>query len=152
MSRLFLVIALIFSLQVNATSLVMSPTDTIPKLTKAEYLSLSKKQNTTAIVLVSVGGAAFAGGIYFIALHLTAAEMNSWFEEETEPMPTGYYLLAIGGAILALCSIPVFKSSSANRRLAKTATVGLNIEKLNSIPTASITKTYFPSLRFTVRF
>src|SRR6478609_1175415 len=86
-------------MQANAASFVINPTDTIPKLTKAEYLSLSKKQNSTAIVLVSIGGAAFIGGLYFIALHITEAELNSWLDEETEPMPIGYYLLAIGGAI-----------------------------------------------------
>jgi len=152
MSRLFLLISLIVSLQVNAASFVINAFDTIPELSKAEYLSLSKSQNKTAIIMVSIGGAAFIIGIYTVALHVAAVEMNSWFDEKTEPMNPMYYVLAVGGAILALCSIPVFKSASENRRLARSATVRLNIEKLNSIPTASVSKTYYPALRLTVRF
>ena len=150
MSRLFLIIPLIFSLQANAVSTLIHPTDTIPTLTKAEYKKLGRNQTTTAIVLVSVGGAAAILGLTGIAEY---SAFNSYLiDGEKMTVPAGYYVAAVLGTLMALISIPVFKSAKENRRLSKQATVGLNMEKLNSIPTASMTKNYFPSLRFTVRF
>jgi hypothetical protein len=151
MSRLFLFILLMSSLQIHAAS--FSPIDTIPHQTYADYHQRSKHQYTTAIVMVSVGGAACIAGGLLLSTELLAQGTVSYFvgETVTEPIPAGYYVLVVAGGILALCSIPVFKSAGKNRRLANAATLGFNMEKLSNIPTASISKSYFPSIKLNLR-
>jgi len=153
MSRIIFSILIIFSLNANASSILINPADTIPKLTKAEYKKLSRNQYTLAIVLVSVGGAAVIYSSTVITGTIIINEtLAAPYDVEKETIPTGFFIAFVVGAILALCSISIFQRAGENRRMSNKATVGLNIEKLNGIPTASIGKTYFPSLRFTVRF
>ena len=154
MSRLLFLILSIFSLQANASS-CLTAKDTLPDLTREDYHQMSKHQLTTAIVIVSVGGAAFAGGAFLVLTQLAEEETSSLIfgdSGEKDPIPAGYYIAMIGGAILALCSIPIFASAKKNRRLSKTATVGINIENLNGAPNIGVAKSYFPAISLRLRF
>ncbi|MCS5490392.1 hypothetical protein [Algoriphagus limi] len=114
------------------------------QMTKQDYLEKSKKQKTTAFILLG-GGAAVAGaGVIlfsenFCIFGCTQSEVNA-------SNAGGVMFLAGGAAMIA--SIPVFVSSGKNAR--KAAELNFNYQPMN-MPryTGAIPKSY-PALTLTI--
>ena len=75
---------------------------TIPEITKAEYLKKSKKQKTTAWVLLGAGS---------LSLLLASIEVNPDYGESTNRA-----FLAIGGLVMIVASVPTFTASARNKK------------------------------------
>ena len=75
---------------------------TIPEITKAEYLKKSKKQNTTAWVLLGTGS---------LSLLLGSIEVNPDYGESTNK---GF--LVIGGLAMIGASVTMFTASARNKK------------------------------------
>lgn len=75
---------------------------TIPEITKAEYLKKSKKQKTTAWVLLSTGS---------LSLLLGSVEVNPDYGKSTNRV-----FLLIGGLVMVGASITLFTASARNKK------------------------------------
>ncbi|HEX5026830.1 MAG TPA: hypothetical protein VFV68_16230 [Agriterribacter sp.] len=149
-----LLVALVLAhpgMEVDATAW-LPKNDTVPS-TRADYLRVSKSQNTTAIIMVSVGGAAFMVGVIG-ALTVDVSKVVSTFAlEDNQKSNTGYVIAAVAGGILALASIPVFKSAHKNKEKAMLMPqVALKMENLKQPVFSGVSKASFPSITIKLRF
>lgn len=137
-------------MEAQATALLLK-NDSIPS-TRADYLRLSKSQNTAAIIMVSVGGAAFLVGVIG-AWGVAAYNYDVAWVGGEQKNPSGYIIAAVGGGILALASIPVFHAARKNRKKARmTPEITLKMENTRQIVFSGVGKTSFPSVAVKLRF
>ena len=155
MFKVFFFSLLFLSMQVNAAGFIKMPTDTIPPIDKPiDYKAKSKRQLTTAIVMVSVGGATIvvsAFGYFIAKSEDMVAEMFVPYPEKTKK--NVYAIAGLCGAALALASIPVFRAASKNRKLAKIFPVtSVSMESANKLQGGGFTKSYFPVFKMTFKW
>ncbi len=103
---------------------------TIPEITKAEYLKKSKKQKTTAWVLLGAGS---------LSLLLASIEVNpDYGESANRPF------LAIGGLVMVGASVPMFTASARNKK--RGMSMSFKNENIQQILNSSIVNRNIPSL------
>ena len=106
----------------SVASFSQQTTTSRPPLTRMDYLKKSKKQNTTAWILLgsgigmSIGGYAIAGG-----------PLGGIGGNPNDNPNKGVWLVYLGGAT-TLASIPLFIAASRNKRLAIAATTFFKME------------------------
>ena len=117
MFKVFFFSLLFLSMQVNAAGVIKMPTDTIPPIDKPiDYKAKSKRQLTTAIVMVSVGGATIvvsAFGYFIAKSEDMVAEMFVPYPEKTKK--DAYAIAGLCGAALALALADVFVKAAAGK-------------------------------------
>jgi hypothetical protein len=87
----------------------------LPGLTKTDYLTKSKNQKTTGIVLLATGSV-----MATIGLAMTLSNVSGLFDPDDPPRynSTTADILGYSGLAVAATSIPFFVSSSKNKRKA----------------------------------
>ncbi|TFV94721.1 hypothetical protein E4S40_11980 [Algoriphagus kandeliae] len=114
------------------------------QLTKQDYLEKSKKQKTTAFILLG-GGAALLGAGAIIGSENFC--LFSCTDSQNNAMNAASVMVVAGGAAM-IASIPVFVSSGKNAR--KAAELSLNYQPMNAPRfTGAIPKAY-PALTLTI--
>ena len=115
--------------------------------TKQDYLQKSKRQKTTAWILLGGGTAAIIGGsaIYNKAYEKAANEdpLGTLFSFGMNVDPTGA-IIAVTGSLAALGSIPFFISASKNKRYG--LSLSLKNERAASVARANLKSNYFPAV------
>ncbi len=118
---------------------------------KSELLQKSKTQKTTAWVLLGTGfGIALVGGI------VHASSGNESNQEQDDGYDFGFDfdftgpLIAAGGGIVALSSIPFFISSSKNAK--KAATISISSRRIPLPQQNNIVLTSQPTVSLRIRF
>jgi len=108
-----------------------------PTLTKQDYLSKSKKQKTTAYILLGGGAVLVAGSVLWVAQDL--------YTESPGP-----YILFFAGSFSMLGSIPLFIAAKRNKR------TGLSLsfinQKIASFQKSSFAYQTIPSLKLKIGF
>ncbi|HEX5026831.1 MAG TPA: hypothetical protein VFV68_16235, partial [Agriterribacter sp.] len=150
--KLILVSLLLVQLGMEADATVMMlENDTVP-VTRDDYMRLSKSQNTAAIIMVSVGGSAFLVGVIG-GWGVAANNYDAAWVGGEQKNSSGYIIAAVGGGILALASIPVFRAATKNRKNARMAPqVKLKMENTRQIVFSDLNTTCFPSVALKLRF
>ena len=118
-------------------------------LTKADYLQKSKRQKTTAWILLGGGIATAITGIiiYDHAYNKAAKDdpLLTLFSLGTNVNPTGA-IISLAGSLTSIGSVPLFIASAKNRRKAKSLSAGFKIERTLFIRGYVIAKTNYPAL------
>jgi hypothetical protein len=131
--------------------------DSIPTLSKQDYLRKSKRQMAGAIVSVSGGvllsgiGAAFmlAGAAVATTEVIISPITGTGPSEETNrTFNTGTALFLLGAAGVIVC-IPLFIASAKNKKRAAALSVGT--QSVQQMGKYSIAQNSLPSLRLTIR-
>lgn len=131
--------------------------DSIPPLSKQDYLRKSKRQMAGAIVSVS-GGVLLSGiGAVFILAGAAVATTEIIIspitgtgpsEETNRTFNTGTALLLLGAAGIITC-IPLFIVSAKNKKRAASLSVGS--QSVQQMGKVSIVQNSIPSLQLTIR-
>ncbi len=133
MKKIVTVILLVFYV-----SGIAQVTDTVKYSVREDLLQKSKRQKTTAFVMLGVGAAAaVTGSIIF------SQNFDIWSDTNDTMMGTGA-ILATAGGLSMLGSIPFFIASSKNKRQAMGMSAGVDIER--AMPAGAYQSTYFPAL------
>ncbi|MEP6711099.1 MAG: hypothetical protein ABJA37_01725 [Ferruginibacter sp.] len=122
-------IALLFT----ATVSFCQETKPSQALTKQEYLQKSKSQKTAAWILLGSG----------VALFAVASPGNASFSTTA--------VLAVGGIVATLSSIPLFIAAGRNKRKAMNASAYLKFENGLCLQTGTAANTY-PAVSITINF
>lgn len=114
-------------------------TDTLPPLSKQDYLMKSKQQKTTAKILVGAGALLTGVGM----LVGTGQALGNIFVPEPERRNSGEVIIIIVLVTMG-SSIPFFISSSSNKK--KAMQLSLKAEKTSVVAYRSINNKLIPSL------
>lgn len=138
------VIIYILLLAMPVAAFCQSTPNYVPSV-KIDYLEKSKKQKTTAWVLLGGGlGVSIVGAS--IGINQAANDLaNIFVTGEQQSSSTGAVLFFAGGAAM-LGSIPLFIASGKNKRNSIAASAGLKIEKLSLIHRNSFVQNSYPAL------
>ena len=112
---------------------------------KMELLQKSRNQKTVAWVLLGGGFAISMAGVVEATSELTHDLINIFNPEEQKSSSTGTVLI-IAGTTTMLTSIPLFISSSRNKRKAKAITVMLKKENYTAPRYSSFIKLSYPAI------
>ena len=112
-----------------------------PDWTETDYYKKSKKQKTTAWVLLGSGVALFTGGL--IAHYNYINNHDDPFAGLTE-VTTGE-IVATVGLFAVVGSIPLFIASSKNKKKAKAASVFIDMEKAPVLEGTVFSNQSFPA-------
>lgn len=110
-----------------------SQSDTTKKMTRHDYLVLSRSQRITGFVLLGVG----------VTCAAIAAPGNVSFET--------LGALVFVGAGATLISIPLFIAAGRNKRKARKANAGIDLQKSLFFQPDSYAFHYYPALKLTFR-
>jgi len=110
--------------------------------TETDYYKKSKKQKTTAWILLGSGVALFTGGL--IAHYNYLNNQDDPFAGLTE-VTTGEVVATVG-VLLAGGSIPLFIASSKNKKKAKAASVFIDVEKAPVLQGTVFSNQSFPAV------
>jgi hypothetical protein len=127
--RKFATIILLLSLSISS----FSQADTTRPMTRHDYLARSRGQMIAGFVLLGVGATCAA----------IAAPGNVSFE-------TLGTLVTVGG-VAALVSIPLFIAAGRNKRKARKASAGIDLQKSLLIQPNSYAFLYYPALKLRFR-
>ncbi len=114
------------------------PADTTKN--KEYYIQKAKSQKTTAVVLISVGGAA-----------LFLGALTAYQQSYDNKSIAGSAVLMIGGALCMIGSIPFFRSYHVNKQKALQLSVGPKMEK-NDPLIRMYAGSYQPAVSFKINF
>ena len=152
----FFSLLLIIAFVSNACGSVLNA-DSIPPLSKQDYLRKSKRQMAGAIVSVS-GGVLLSGiGTAFLLTGAAVATTEIIIspitgtgpsEETNRTVNTGLALFLLGAAGVIIC-IPLFIASAKNKKRAASLSVGS--QSVQQMGKGSIAQNNIPSLRLTIR-
>ena len=140
--KFFMIILLFFVLVLNSFSQATNPN--VP-LTSEDYLSVSRKQKTTAIVFLGVGTTAIAGGLL----------ISVGQKDELDRVLTTTFVgvpLMLAGTILDVISIPIFTSARKNKRRATELDASIGFENKVPLPGRMGMPNTSPILSVKVRF
>jgi hypothetical protein len=132
-----------------ATDCFAQMTDQKGPLTTTDYLQKSKKQKTTAWVLLGGGAALITIGALIPEGEVTGDLFPYPVTTNKNDGIRAAFILAGGGSMLA--SIPFFLASSKNRRKGRAATVFFDAEKVPVLHKTSISNKSIPALVFRIR-
>jgi hypothetical protein len=109
------IIAIIFFFTIS-TLCFSQQIDSLPVLTKQDFLQKSKSQKTTAWIML-VGGAILTGTGMAIGVNESTDAVVSPFTLEPGPV------LLITGSVFMLSSIPLFMAANKNKKKAMSLTI-----------------------------
>jgi hypothetical protein len=144
---LLMILAISFNL---SASLLQS--DSIPRLTRQEYLRKSKIQLTGAIVSLSGGGlmAGYGGYLLFFGSRFAIVEpiFGGTNRISKNVMTYGSIFFLLGAAAIT-GSVFLFKASSKNKKRGLSITAGS--QSMQQMNKSSISKTIIPSVGIKIR-
>ena len=118
---------------------------TTGQFTREDYLQKSKRQKTTAWILLGGGAAFVAGGMIWWSQEFTLFGPSSSGE-------TGATVMVLAGTCSMLGSIPVFIASARNKNKANNLMVGLKMENAISYKATPTKFQPFPAISITLPF
>lgn len=110
---------------------------------ETDYYKKSKKQKTTAWILLGSGVALFTGGL--IAHYNYVNNPDHLLETLSFKVTTGEVVATVG-VLIAGGSIPLFIASSKNKKKAKAASVFIDMEKAQVLQGAVFSNQSFPAV------
>ena len=118
--------------------------------TETDYYKKSKKQKTTAWILLGSGVALFAGGLI---AHYNHVNNPDDFEDAVVSSFGGDDATGVAalGLLVAGGSIPLFIASSKNKKKAKAASVFIDIKKAPVLQGAVFSNQLFPAVGVSIR-
>lgn len=141
------VIALLLLIALSATS-YSQQTEPKPTLTKKDFQSKSKKQKTTAWILLGGGAGLATTGLVMGVIDFGEAFGNA-YTGQNESVNSGaavaIFLVGLGGMV---GSIPIFIASGKNRK--KAMSMSFKIQPVPQIQTTKIISTSIPSLNLKI--
>lgn len=143
---ILLLLIMVISFNLSASLLQR---DSIPQLTRQDYIQKSKIQLTGAIISLS-GGVLMAGyGGYLLFLGSGIAIIEPIFPGLSKNVMTYGSIFFLLGAAAITGSVFLFKASSKNKKRGISLTAGSqSIQQMNK---SSISKTIIPSVGITIR-
>ncbi|QNA44696.1 hypothetical protein [Lacibacter sediminis] len=126
-------------------------TDSLNKLTKQDYLELSKRQKKTARTFLVTGlVTASLGGIILTAA--TVKDVGCLFQNcgASQGVYTTASVFLIAGGILSVISIPIYIKASDNKRKGLSLTAGHQV--IPQMKVQSIGNNFVPSLSLSITF
>jgi zinc transporter ZupT len=136
MKKFFISISLLLII----TNISAQQTDSLPTLTRGDYLKKSKKQKTGAWLLAGTGGVILLGTLVSSGV---ASISNS-------PPPFPIVLVLLGSASI-VGSISLFKASTRNRRKANDVSVEFIMQRVTKDQMAGLRDRSIPALSFRIR-
>jgi hypothetical protein len=134
---------LLLSILMMLTVLALIGQQTTGQFTREDYLQKSKRQKTTAWILLGGGAALIAGGTIWWSQEFTLFGPGSSGE-------TGATVMVLAGTCSMLGSIPVFIASARNKNKANNLMVGLKMENTISYQATRIKYQSFPAISITL--
>jgi hypothetical protein len=129
-------IIFLFLFSAIAFSSFSQPGSPAPALTKQDYLQKSKKQKTTAWVLLAGGATVGVIGLSQFNFAGSDGEVNNG----------GATAMFLTGTAAAITSIPFFSAAKKNKK--KAASISFKMDRIPILQTKSMTAIKYPAISF----